>query len=1046
MNPVQASLRYPQVTLVLTAMVVAVGVHALLTMPRREDPKITIRQGLVLASYPGATAEQVEEQVTKKIETRLFRFGEVRKGKTYSTSRPGQVVVNVELEESVRNADEVWSKMRLDLAELRQTELPNGVQSPIVNTDFGDVVAVLLAVQGPRYGARELKDYLDRIDDAVRTVPAVSKVKHYGEQQEQIYVTSSLERLAQYRVTPQQLVGAFQQQNVVQSGGTFDAGQSEVRLRTTGLFQSEEQIRQLMVDASPTTGQPVYMGDLARVERRYADPTFLTRLNGQPALLLSIEMQEGNNIVDFGEAVDHALASVRPLLPPDLKLTLIANQPEVVRERISHFIGEFGIAIGSVIAVTLVLLPFRVALISAVAIPVTIAATFAALNTLGIELHQVSIAALIVVLGMVVDDAIVIADNYVELLDEGVPRPEAAWRSASDLAVPVLTATLTIIASFLPLSLLPGTTGEFIRSLPVTVSVSLACSYVVAMLLTPVLCRAFIKTGLHGAVAHPASPTPQGEAARRRFSPLDVMQGLYERVIGAAMAHKGLTVAGGIAAFLVGLALMRLLPQQFFPSAERDQFVIDVWMPEGTRIEATDAAVRRLEAALGKYPEVRDVASFVGASAPRFYYNLAPEPPTLNYAQLLLRTTSAEATPELVARLHRELPAVVPDAQVLVRELAQGASTLAANEVRITGDELPSVKRLGAQVVRIFARTPGAADIRTNFHNDVWDVAVVIDNQVAQRLGLTNASIAGQLAGSFQGAPVSTYWEGSRAVEIVLRLEEIRRQSFDNVRSAYLTSNVTGARIPLYEVAKLQPEWLSSRIVRRNGVRTLSVLSTGVPGLFASMPLAAATPAIDSLSLPPGYRIAYGGDREAQIETFGPMVRALLVSLVAIFLILLLQFRAIADALVIMVSIPLALFGAVLGLLITRNPFGFTAFLGIISLTGIVVRNAIMLVEYVVERRRHGVTVQQAALEAGRRRLRPIFLTTLAAAIGVLPMILSGSSLWSPLASVISVGLLCSMVFTLVVVPVVYVLAERRGQTGVGQAVEANPLTHPVTS
>jgi multidrug efflux pump subunit AcrB len=524
------------------------------------------------------------------------------------------------------------------------------------------------------------------------------------------------------------------------------------------------------------------------------------------------------------------------------------------------------------------------------------------------------------------------------------------------------------------------------------------------------------------------------------------MQGLYERVIGAAMAHKGLTVAGGIAAFLVGLALMRLLPQQFFPSAERDQFVIDVWMPEGTRIEATDAVVRRLEAALGKYPEVRDVASFVGASAPRFYYNLAPEPPTLNYAQLLLRTTSAGATPELVARLHRELPAVVPDAQLLVRELAQGASTLAANEVRITGDELPTVKRLGAQVVRIFARTPGAADIRTNFHNDVWDVAVVIDNQVAHRLGLTNASIAGQLAGSFQGAPVSTYWEGSRAVEIVLRLEEIRRQSFDNVRSAYLTSNVTGARIPLYEVAKLQPEWLSSRIVRRNGVRTLSVLSTGVPGLFASRPLAVATPAIDSLSLPPGYRIAYGGDREAQIETFGPMVRALLVSLVAIFLILLLQFRAIADALVIMVSIPLALFGAVLGLLITRNPFGFTAFLGLISLTGIVVRNAIMLVEYVVGRRRHGVTVQQAALEAGRRRLRPIFLTTLAAAIGVLPMILSGSSLWSPLASVISVGLLCSMVFTLVVVPVVYVLAERRGQTGVGPAVEANPLTHPVTS
>jgi multidrug efflux pump subunit AcrB len=317
---------------------------------------------------------------------------------------------------------------------------------------------------------------------------------------------------------------------------------------------------------------------------------------------------------------------------------------------------------------------------------------------------------------------------------------------------------------------------------------------------------------------------------------------------------------------------------------------------------------------------------------------------------------------------------------------------------------------------------------------------------VAQRLGLTSANIAGQLAGSFQGVPVSTYWEGSRAVEITLRLEEARRQSFDNVRSAYLTSDATGARIPLYEVAKLEPEWQSSRIVRRNGVRTLSVLSTAVPGVLASGPLAAAMRAIDTLSLPAGYRIAYGGDLENQIETFGFMVRALLVSLVAIFLILLLQFRAITDALVIMVSIPLALFGAVLGLLITHNPFGFTAFLGLISLTGIVVRNAIMLVEYVVERRRHGVALQQAALEAGRRRLRPIFLTTTAAAIGVLPMILSGSSLWSPLASVISVGLLCSMVFTLVVVPVVYVLAERRGQTAVVPGAEARSPADPVTS
>lgn len=1015
MNPVRASLRYPQVTLVLTAILFAVGVHALLTMPRREDPKITIRVGLVAALYPGATAQQVEDHVTRKIEERLFRFEEVRKAKTHSESRDNAVVIHVALEDWVKDTTRFWSKLRHEMIELRLRELPDTVQGPVVDSDFGDTVAVLLAVHGEPYGYRELKEYATRIEDELRTLRAVSKLKRYGEQKEQILVTSSLERISQYAVDPLKIIGALQQRNRVAYAGAFEAARSQAQLKTTGLFQAEDQIRRVMVDVS-RTGQPVYIGDLAAVERRYQDPESLTRYNGARALMLSVEMQEGHNIVDFGNAIRERLAKLKHTLPPDLKLDLIADQPRVVEERVNHFIREFGVAIASVVLVTILLLPLRVAVIAALAIPVTVAITFGVMNALRIELHQVSISALIVVLGMVVDDAIVIADNYVELLDRGVARMEAAWRSATELAVPVLTATLTIIASFLPLLLLSGSVGEFISALPIAVAVALSSSFLVAMLLTPLLCRFFIHQGLHG---------PQAEEKRQRTSVLDLMQSAYGFAIGFSMRLKPLAVLTGILAFLGGLLLLRSVPEQFFPSAERNQFVIDVWLPQGARIEATDDALGRIERHLSQDRFVGSQATFLGASAPRFYYNVNPEPPTPNYGQILVNTQSAEGTPRLVHTLRKSLAGVAPEARVIVKELQQGAVVAAPIEVRLSGPDLATLKRLGGSVADILQSTAGSAFVHHDFREDAYHVKVDVNQEVANRLGLSNAGIAQLLAGAFHGAPVSTFWEGDRAVDIVLRLEEDRRRCFENVRDAYMVSLLTGGRVPLREVAELKPEWDSSLIVRRNGVRTLTVRSFFEEGRLASQVLDRARPRIGQLALPEGYRLEYGGEAETQAETFAEMVRALLVSLVAIFLILLFQFRSVWQPVLVMVSIPLALLGAAAGLVFTRNPFGFTAFMGVVSLSGIVVRNAIILVDYINERLAAGEELEQAAREAGQRRLRPIFLTTMAAAVGVTPMILSGSSLWSPLASVIAVGLIFSMFFTLLVVPVLYVLARR---------------------
>ena len=1000
----------------LTAALVGAGIYSLVKMPRREDPKITIRTGLVSAQYPGATAEQVEKQVTTKIEERLFRYAEVRKDRTFSTSRPNVVIINVELEDWVTAPDTFWSKLRHDMNQLR-ADLPKSVLGPVVDSDFGDTVAVLIAVRGNRYGYRELKDYSQRIEDALRTLRPVSKIKRVGEQPEEIQITSSLERLSQYSLDPVKVAGALQGRNSVEYGGSLDSPDGAVQLNANGPFQTEDQIRRVIVDVSPLTGQPVHIGDVADVRRGYKDLEFATRFMGEPALMLAVEMQEGNNIVKFGDALRAKLEEVKEVLPPDIRIDLVADQPYMVRERISQFLSEFGIAIASVILVTILLLPFHVAVIAALAIPITVSVTFGALNAFGVELHQVSIAALIVVLGMVVDDAIVIADNYVELLDRKVPISEAAWRCATEMAVPVLTATLTIVASFLPMLLLSGSVGEFIKALPIAVATALLVSYAVAMLVTPLLARFFIKKGLQEASA---------EGWRARFSPLAIMRRNYVRIIAFAMKHKATMLAGAALALVASVFMLQFAPRQFFPSAERNQFVIDLFAPEGTRLGVTDLLARRIENHLATEPLVRSYSTFLGGSAPRFYYNVNPQLPASNYAQILVNTKAVEGTPHLAHQLREKLARLTPEALVIVRELQQGHVMEAPVEVRISGEDLGTLKTMGNQVKEIVQHIPGAVYTHTDYKEDLWQMRIDVNEEVANRLGLSNSSIAHQLAGGFHGLPVTTFWEGERAVDVTLRVEEDRRKSFDNVENAYVMSSLTGAKLPLRAVATFHPDWESGRIVRRNGVRTLTVRTFPDENHYASQLLSAARPKLSGLKLPDGYSLRYGGEAEKQAETFSELTGALAVSVGAIFLILLFQFRSILETLVVMSAIPLAFPGAVAGLLLVGNPFGFTAFLGIVSLGGIVVRNAIILVDYIKERLGEGGDLEQAAMEAGVRRLRPIFLTTMAAAVGVTPMILTGSSLWSPLASTIAVGLIASMFFTLVVVPIMFVLAKRR--------------------
>ena len=1024
MNPVRFSLRYPQVTYTVAALILVLGIQALLGMPRREDPKVEFPGALVLAAYPGATAEQVEAQLTRQVEEHLFGYAELRKDNMESVSRPGLMIIKIWIEDRVRNPQQTWAKIQHGMNELSAGSLPDGVLGPVVDAEFGDVTAMLLAIQGEGYGERELGRFAERIEEELRGIRAVSKIRRLGEQGEALYVTSSMQRVSRYGISPLEIIGSLQEQNAVLEAGALEVLGARIPLRTSGPFQAEEEIRRQIVGVSPVTGQPIYIGDFAQVERRYRDGQTRIRVNGTPAVLIALEMHEGNNIVAFGQEVERTLEGLRDELPGDLSIGLVANQPRVVEERVGSFLRDFRLAILGVVGVTLLLLPFRVAAIAALAIPVTMAATFALLQGVGIELHQVSLAGLIIVLGMVVDDAIVIADNYVELLAKGIPVEEAAARSALDLSVPVVASTLILVAAFLPLAFLPGGTGDFIAALPVTVAIALGCSTVVAMLLTPLLCRALIPG------APPVTPgpsrSPPSPDTRRRFNPLQLLQEAYDRTIGVAMKHRRTTLSFGLLAVVAGGVLMRQIDQQFFPSAERDQFVISLWLPAGTALGVTDRVTRRIEDVLSRETDVVNHAAFVGTGPPRFYYNYEPPFPSPNVAQILVNATSVKATGALVRRLQADLPRQLPEAEVRVFELQQGDPMESPIELRISGPAIAPLRALGDRMVEIFQETPGSRLVRTDYREDTYEVNVSINNEMASRLGMSNAGIAQMLAGSFLGAPVSTFWEGTRAVPIILQLEGPRRESFDDLRDLYLPSPYTGARVPLREVASLEPTWGPSQIVRRNGIRTLTVGAYTESGLLPSVFLSRLRPRVEAEPLPPGHRLEWGGEFANQLETFGPMTVALGVSLLTIFLIILMQFRNLAHVFIVMASIPLSLFGAILGLYVTGNPFGFTAFLGLISLSGLVVRNAIILLEAIHDRMAEGIPLELAALEAGKRRLRPIFLTSTSAAVGVLPMILSGSTMWAPLGSVIAMGVLVSMGFTLVVIPVLYVVGTRQ--------------------
>lgn len=1005
-----------QVVFVFSFFALALGLKSLLTMPRQATPTISVFQAIVAVPYPGATAAEVEQQVTRPLEQYLFSFTEIDAKKTKSVTRDGVVIATVELNEWVKDQKAFWSRLRLGLAELKASTLPAATLPPFVNSDFGESVALLIGVSSPQRNYEELRRYTERIEDSLRVVPGVGRIKRYGDRNESIYVEADSQRLSRYGVSLPAVTAALMLQNSTPFTGTIKSGDMEAPLHTLGRFSTADDVRQQVVFSDPLHNRVVRIGDVATVNRQSSDPESFIRVNGRndATLMISAEMQPGNNIVAFGKAVQTKLSEAKALLPADVEVIVINDQPAVVDHAIGHFIKEFIIAIVAVMLVTLVLLPPRVAATAAFAIPLTIAATFSVLQAMHIELHQVSLAALIVVLGMVVDNAIVIVDAYVENLDHGMSHWEAAWRSAHELLIPVIAATIAIILAFAPLNaFLTGNSGEFIWALPVTVAVALGLSLVVALLMTPLFSMIFIRQGL------------KGDHGSIGAKVLDVVVNVYDRVIRRAVRRPYLTTVLALLTVPASLLLMPAIKQKFFPAAERDQFIIEIDLPVGTRLEATDRVVRQVEQVLRADQRIPKFAAFVGTAAPRVYYSFAPEFPRPSYGMLLISTKEAKETGELVHEYSAKLAHLVPGVRIDVKQFEQGEEYGAPVEVRLVGPELATLREYGDKIRDIAEKLPGATQVRDNFR-DGFSIDLQVNSEVANRLGLATALIATQVRTGFSGSPVTQLWEHDATVPIVLRLDPERREDYSALSSFMLGAALTNAPVPMSEVAKPVPTWNPSQIAHRNGVRTLTVFVT--PNA-ETLPSEVATPLqkrMAELKLPPGYRIEFGGEYENQQKTSKQMVAALAASLVLIFGVILFEFKTVRETLLVMLAIPLSVFGALAGLILTHNVFSFTAGVGMISLVGIVIRNSVILVDYANHLRRHEkLDALAAGIGSGIRRLRPIFLTSMAAAVGMLPMIIAKSPLWAPLAGAFSVGIIWSMVMTLVVIPALYTVVMK---------------------
>ncbi|MDE5944782.1 MAG: efflux RND transporter permease subunit [Rikenella sp.] len=1009
---IESAMRYHRIMLLIVGLLVALGLYGLAVMPKQEFPPFTIRQGLIVGVYPGAASEEVEEQLAKPLEQFLFTYKEVKKAKTYTLSQNGILYTMVELNDDVRNRDEVWSKIKHGVSEFKM-QLPAGVLALVVKDDFGDTSALLISLQSDDKTYRELEGYLDELEGRLRRIESVSNLRRYGLQREQITVRFDPDKLAAYGLDQRALMARLFAQGFTTLGGTVEADGQEMPIHFSPVYDSEFEIAEQIVYSDPQ-GHLIRMRDVARIEREYAEPESYVTNNGRRAVILSMEMREGNNIVRYGEEVDRVLAEFESGLPEGVQVERIADQPKVVDDSVTSFVRDLLVSIVVVILVMMVLFPFRSAVVAATSIPISIFISIGIMYLVDIPLNTATLAALIMVLGMIVDNSIIVVDAYLENLDRGMSRWYAAVASAKNYFGSIFLATLCICVIFFPLLVtMTGQFLDFLRDFPWTVTISLMVSLVLAMIFIPFLEYVLIKKGLK----------QRKPRKRERGSMLDAVERGYGYVLDWTFRWPRLTIFGGVMTVVLAGWMMLGLKIRMMPFADRDQLAVEIFLPQGAALERTEAVADSLYRTLAADERVKSVTQFIGTASPRFQATYAPNLPSKHYAQFIVNTRSVEATRGLLDEYANAWADRFPNAYVKFKQLDYQNLTTPI-EVRFRGDEIADLKRAADTLMAGMRRMGELVWVHTNYEEPLSTVRVRLDPVEAARLGIDRMAAQTELAACYSGFPAGTLWEGDYPLSVVLKADGNDSSSgatLERIGDQYIATAVPGVSVPLRQVAAVEPAWSEGQIVRRNGVRTLSVMADVRRGYNEGEAFKQVCRLVEAQELPDGVEIEYGGSIESDAEITGPIVSGISAAAFIIFLFLLMNFKKVSLSVVALVSISLCLLGAVLGLWLTGTEFGLTCVLGLISLMGIIVRNAIIMFQHAEDLRlKKRVSAREAAYDAGRRRMLPIFLTSATTAVGVVPMIISRSSLWTPMGIVICFGTVVSMVLVVTVLPVTY--------------------------
>lgn len=1016
MNLTQIALENNRVTIVVLLVVVLLGLVGYQTMPRDSMPPYTIRVASVVTGFSGAGPERVEALITSKIEEVAQELPELKT--VTSESRTGLSVVSVELKQEVPPdaLQAVWDRLRRKIDTIR-SDLPEGIYGPEIKDDgIGVVYGIIIGLTGDGFTFAELEAYAKDLRDDLIKLPDAAEVKISGIQKEQIYLQFNDARLAELGLSAQKIKNSIASTNIVFSGGEVSLEDERLVLEPTGSYADLDDLGKTLIAVGK--GGSVYLGDITRIVRTYETPQQrLVKINGQPGLSLSVALSEGANIIKLGKEIDQLVALHQARLPLGITLNRVASQDFEVEKSVANFTNNLLQSVAIVLLSMLLFLGLRTGLVVASLIPMTMVATLFIMGLLDIGLNQVSLAALLMALGMLVDNAIVMSEAIVVKMEKGTAAKEAAIESAQELAVPLLVSSLTTSAAFLSFFLAESIMGEMVGPLFSVISIALLSSWLLSLTMVALLAVFFIR------VKRQASPSEKSTFIARLN---DQYKGLLLKALDRPYSFMGI-IAGSFVLSLFGFGF---LPFIFFPDSERNLVMVNLNLPLGTKIETTTARVERLESYIAdsllvnaQRPRgVADWATFIGEGPPSYDQGYQPGEANSGYAHILLNTRSGDDNQWIIDRLDDFCFRSFPDAEVRVSRLAGGGggSDVA---VRITGPEPNELFGLAERIKQKLNEISTAQNIGDDWGPKIKKIAVDIDQSKTRNAGLTNQDIALSLQTTLTGFNMGAFREGDQSLPIVLRNENSQEADVRQLESINIYAQGSGKNVPLGQVAQIVPQWQFAKIKRRDLYRTLTVTCDAKSNFTAQDITDALIPWLgeDSTSWKRGYRYELGGESEQSADSMGAVIAKLPLSGFVILALLIVQFNSFRKTFIVLSTIPLGLIGVIAGLLVFRSFFGFMAFLGLISLAGIIINNAIVLIDRIqIELDRCGEKSIEAIVAAAQQRFRPILLTTCTTSLGLIPLYLGGGLLWEPMAVAIMVGLLFATVITLLFVPVLY--------------------------